>query len=297
MENSTHLHSRPIPSSELILRPDGSVYHLAIKPEQLADTVLIVGDPNRVQEISDRFDTVEHKAGEREFHTHTGTLRGKRLSVVSTGIGVDNVDIVMNELDALKNIDLETRLIRPEQTSMDIIRLGTSGTMQADIAVGSVVGSRYAMGNDGVPYFYSPRFEEDEQELMRSFKSTIDWPQHAADPYAVRCSDKLWDQFSDVFVHGITLTANGFYGPQGRSLRLPLQKASLTDDMASFSFRGTRITNYEMECAGLYALGGMLGHQMLTMCTILANRATKSFAEQPQKHISALIDKVLTKIT
>lgn len=284
-----------IGDSELVLRDDGSLYHLGIKPENLAEKVIIVGDPDRVPIISSMFDTVEMRVRGREFVVHTGSFKGKRITVVSSGIGVDNIDIVINELDAAVNIDLNSRTIKEKLTSLDIVRIGTSGSMHTDIPVDSVVSSAYAFALDGVPYSYACGFSEDESDLMSELKKNFDWLKSNPSLYAVSSSRELLGRIAFDTVRGITATANGFYGPQGRSLRLQSNMEKNIDSYASFRYKGIPITNFEMECAGIYALASMLGHKPLTLCLILANRVTKEFHKSPSASLERLIRLVLER--
>jgi len=286
---------KAIAESELILRQDGSLYHLGIRPEQVASKIIIVGDPERVPTISSMFDTVECKISGREFVVHTGEVFGKRITVVSSGIGVDNIDIVINELDAAVNIDLETRLVKAEITSLDIVRIGTSGAMQADIPVGSFVSSTFAFALDGVPHTYSCSFSEEEENLMAALKQNFNWLDINPNLYVVKSSNELLQRIAFDTTQGITATANGFYGPQGRTLRLQSNMEQNIDAYAGFVHNGLRITNFEMESAGIYALSSMLGHQALTVCAILANRSTKEFHNNPSASVESLIRLVLER--
>lgn len=285
----------PILSSELILRSDGSLYHLGIRPEHVADKVIIVGDPERVPLISAMFDDVEFKVAGREFVVHTGNYRGKSITIVSSGIGVDNIDIVMNELDAAVNINLTTRMVKEKLTSLEIVRIGTSGAMHADIPVGSFVSSAFAFAIDGVPHTYSCTFNEDEKALMEDLKENFSWLASNPSLYTVKASEDLLNKIAFDSVQGITATANGFYGPQGRTLRLQSNMEKNIDAYASFRFRDLRITNFEMESAGIYALASMLGHRPLTVCAILANRASKEFHNNPSASVESLIRLVLDR--
>lgn len=286
-----------IEASELIVREDGSIYHLQLKPEHVAHKIIVVGDPNRVKIISDRFDKVEYKISGREFQTHTGILNGTRLSVLSTGIGVDNIDIVMNELDAVVNIDLKTKVQKKERTELEIVRLGTSGSLQEDIPTGSFIVSEYAIGFDGMLNFYRKNYEADEEELLKAFHEQIDYPDALPKPYIVKGSDKLVALFAKGNRLGITATASGFYGPQGRKLRLPVLFPEQNESLAKFNFMGHRITNFEMETSALYGLSSLLGHKAATVCAIIANRYRKEFTKRPDLVISELIDLTLERLT
>ncbi len=283
--------------SELILNPDGSIYHLNLLPEQLADTVITVGDPDRVSEVSRHFDSIEVKVQKREFKTHTGTLKGKKISVVSTGIGTDNIDIVLNELDALKNIDFQTRKVKQKLTALDIIRIGTSGSIQPDIDVDSFIVSEKAIGFDGLIYFYA---EEDinEIEYAESFTNHINWNPNKAKPYVISGNSELLERFSEKeFIRGTTATNIGFYGPQGRILRLGLEDGSLNEKLQDFRFKENRITNMEMETSGIYALSRMMGHRAISLNAIVANRSQGSFSADSALTIDKLIKSVLRIIT
>ena len=283
--------------SELIIRNDGSIYHLQLRPEHLADTVIVVGDPNRVKMISDKFDSVEYRISGREFHTHTGHLNGKQISVLSTGIGVDNIDIVLNELDALVNIDLEKKQIKKEKRSLNIVRIGTSGSLQKDIPTGSFLVSEYAIGFDGVMNFYAKENSPDEASLLKAFHEQIDYPEILPKPYLVRSDKTLYTLLSEGNVSGITATASGFYGPQGRVLRLIPEFEEQNSILASFSSDGKRITNFEMETSSLYGLSSLLGHKACTICAIIANRSRKEFSKDPLSEIEELIDQTLERLT
>jgi uridine phosphorylase len=287
--------SEPVGSSELILRADGSVYHLGVRPEHVAENIIIVGDPERVPLISSLFEEIEFRVSGREFVIHTGSFHGKRITVVSSGIGVDNIDIVINELDAAVNMDLSSRLPKSLHTSLNIVRIGTSGAMHADIPVGSFVASAYAFGLDGVPHSYQATSNEAEMSHASHMKMQFPWLAEQSGFYVAQSSSDLLERMANGFIHGITATANGFYGPQGRSVRLQSVMESRIDEYRNFCQNGLRITNFEMECAGIYALSSMLGHKALTVCAILANRATKEFHSNPSASIETLITTVLQR--
>jgi uridine phosphorylase len=283
-------------ASELILNPDGSVYHLNLKPEHIAHDIIFVGDQNRVEKISNQFDTIEFSFQKREFKTHTGTLNGKRISVISTGIGPDNIDIVMNELDALVNIDLITRQPKSTLTSLNIIRIGTSGSLQADIPVDSFVMSKYGLGLDNMLRSYLVD-EISNSKMEESFINYTNWDSRKGRPYVISCSEKLEQLIESDKIHkGITATAGGFYGPQGRVLRLDIQDKNLNSKMDTFQFEGNRITNLEMETAAIYGLSKLLGHNALSLNAIIANRATGTFSEDPYKAVDELIKYTLEKL-
>ena len=285
-----------IQASELILNPDGSVYHLNLKPEHIAHDIIFVGDQNRVEKISNQFDTIEFSFQKREFKTHTGTLNGKRISVISTGIGPDNIDIVMNELDALVNIDLKTRQPKSTLTSLNIVRIGTSGSLQADIPVDSFVMSKYGLGLDNMLRSYLVD-EISNSKMEESFINYTNWDSRKGRPYVISCSEKLEQLIESDKIHkGITATAGGFYGPQGRVLRLDIQDKNLNSKMDTFQFEGYIITNLEMETAAIYGLSKLLGHNALSLNAIIANRATGTFSEDPYKAVDELIKYTLEKL-
>ena len=286
-----------IQASELILNPDGSVYHLNLKPEHIAHDIIFVGDQNRVEKISSLFDTIEFSFQKREFKTHTGILNGKRISVISTGIGPDNIDIVMNELDALVNIDLIIRQPKTNLTSLNIVRIGTSGSLQADIPVDSFVMSTYGLGLDNMLRSYLIE-DISNTNMEESFINHTNWDLRKGSPYAISCSEKLEQLIESDKIHkGITATAGGFYGPQGRILRLGIQDENLNSKMDNFLFEGNRITNLEMETAAIYGLSKLLGHNALSLNAIIANRATGTFSEDPYKAVDELIKYTLEKLT
>lgn len=285
-----------IAASELILNPDGSIYHLNLKPENVADNIIFVGDQNRVPKVAKHFDTIEFETQKREFRTITGTFKEKRFTVISTGIGPDNIDIVLNELDALVNIDLETRTIKPNLKSLNIVRIGTSGSLQNDISVDSFVLSKYGLGLDGMLHAYDCEhiLEEDIEDAYIKYTN---YSARKSRPYCVRNSQKLEDILSsDKTFLGVTATAGGFYGPQGRILRLAIQDNDLNSKTDSFEFNGTRITNLEMETAAIYGLAKLLGHHACSMNAIIANRANGTFSKDPYKVVENLIEYTLNKL-
>ena len=286
---------KPIRESELIINPEGTIYHLNLRPEDVADNIILVGDPGRVEKISKYFDKVLLRSRNREMVTHTGFLNGKHIMVMSTGMGTDNIDIVMNELDALVNVDFNTRTIRPEHKTLNIIRLGTSGAIQPDIPVNSIAVSTHGIGLDGLLKFYDSQNVIDEA-LSVSFIEQVNWHPDLPYPYFVKCSEELFEKFSDVPVSGITATAPGFYGPQGRVIRIPLNHPDLMDKMQHFEYGGQRIINFEMETSALYGLGRLLGHNTLTTCAVIANRAKNTYSEDHHKVIDELIEVVLERL-
>ena len=288
---------KKIADSELILNPDGSVYHLNLKPENIAHTIIFVGDQNRVPKITKYFDSIEFETQKREFRTITGVYKGIRMSVISTGIGPDNIDIVINELDALVNIDLKTRTIKTAHTQLNIVRIGTSGSLQKDIPVDSFVMSEYAIGLDNMLRSYLID-EVSEQDIEAAFIEQTNWDLRKGRPYLISCSEKLEQLIESDKIHkGITATAGGFYGPQGRILRLGIQDKNLNSKMDNFQFEGNRITNLEMETAAIYGLSKLLGHNALSLNAIIANRATGTFSEDPYKAVDELIKYTLERLT
>lgn len=286
-----------IKNSELILNPDGSLYHINLKPENIANDIIFVGDQERVEKITNRFESIEFTTQKREFKTQTGIYKGKRLTVISTGIGPDNIDIVLNELDALVNIDLDTRKPKNQLTALNIVRIGTSGSLQKDIPVDSLVMSEYAIGLDNMLRSYLID-EVSEKDIEDAFIEQTNWDLRKGRPYVIKCSDILANKiFSNDKMHkGFTGTAGGFYGPQGRVLRLDIQDQELNSKMDNFNFNGTRMTNLEMETAAIYGLGKLLGHNCLSLNAIIANRATGDFSTDPYQTVENLIDYTLEKL-
>jgi uridine phosphorylase len=286
-----------IAESELIINNRGAVYHLDTRPEEIATTIVTVGDPDRVREVSKHFDRFECKNQHREFVTHTGYIGNKRLTVVSTGIGTDNIDIVLNELDALVNIDFDTRTIKPVLTSLTIIRVGTSGSLQASIPVDSLVASSHGLGIDNLLNFYRLEHNSEEKQLLQSFITQTQLNAHFAQPCISTASVSLIKHFVNDFHQGITVTCPGFYGPQGRVLRLGLRSPDLINRLTQFSFGKFRITNFEMETAAIYGLGRLLGHQCLSLSAIVANRVSKEFSKDGNAVVEKLIKRTLEKIS
>lgn len=285
-----------IKDSELILNPDGSVYHINLKPEQIAKDIIFVGDQNRVEKITKHFDSVEFTTQKREFKTQTGVYKGKRMTVMSTGIGPDNIDIVMNELDALVNVDLKTRTIKPELTSLNIVRIGTSGSLQNDIPVDSFVMSQYGLGLDNMLRSYLID-DISETEMEDAFIKQTHWDLRKGRPYVIAGSKSLEKRLdSDKVYKGFTGTAGGFYGPQGRVVRLGIQDPELNSKMDNFNFNGTKMTNLEMETGAIYGLGRLLGHECLSMNAIIANRANGTFSADPYAVVDNLIEYTLNKL-
>ncbi len=283
--------------SELILNDDGSIYHLNLLPEDIAETIIFVGDPDRVPKVSTFFDTVEIKKRKREFVTHTGHLNGTRLTVISTGIGPDNIDIVINELDALVNIDFETRKIKKNRIRLNIIRIGTSGAIQQDIPVDSFILSKQVIGFDGLLHFYDHKNVE-LKNISEAFIEHTNWSEKKASPYIIECDEDLAQRITSNRIRfGFTGTNIGFYGPQGRTLRLNSQDKELNKKIASFSFHNLKITNLEMETSAIYALSKLLGHSAISLNCILANRNTGDFSKNPGKATEDLITYTLNKLT
>lgn len=287
-----------IEDSELILTPEGKIYHLNLAPSELAPTIITVGDPDRVQMVSKYFDTIETAAEHREFKTHTGTYKGKRISVISTGIGPDNIDIVFNELDALVNIDFEKRQAKKKLTSLNIIRIGTSGGLTPDVKVDSFLISTLGIGLDNVMHYYAKTDKLFNRDFAQAFIDHTQWNPDNSVPYAVEADKVLLEKFtSEKTKQGITITNVGFYGPQGRVLRAPLRDGSLNEKLTSFRYKKKKITNLEMETATMYGMAKLLGHHALSMNAIIANRASGTFSKDASKTIDALIQYTLGKIT
>jgi uridine phosphorylase len=263
---------RTIPESELIINPDGSIFHLHIKPEQLSDKIVMMGDPGRVTMAAKMFDSVECDIQSREFHTVTGIYKGKRITALSHGIGTDNIDIVITELDALANIDFETRQVKPEFKQLTMVRVGTSGGLQPHCPVGSYVVAEKSIGFDGVIYYYANADDICENDFTEAFKKHVNWSPNHCSPYVVKADSALVKQIGHDMIHGVTISAIGFYGPQGRYVRLPLADPNLNTNIESFRFNGYSITNYEMESSALAGLSKLMGHKAMTVCTIIANR-------------------------
>tara|TARA_Y100000766_G_C18910850_1_gene608273 strand:- start:2462 stop:3343 length:882 start_codon:yes stop_codon:yes gene_type:complete len=269
------------------------VYHLNLVPEHISKDIFLVGDQGRVSEISKRFDRIEHQIANREFITHTGYIGKKRISVISTGIGTDNIDIVINELDALVNTDLQTGRKLKSLTKLNLVRLGTSGTIHKEINLNSIVVSSYGMGLDNLMHFYANN--DFDQEIQEAINNQLKWPTQLSKPYIYAANQDLLNKF-DGFISGITVTAPGFYAPQGRKIRIPYAFKNLNQEMINFNFKGIKITNYEMETSALYGLGKLMGHNCLTLCTILANRATNKRSKNYKSAIENLINQALDKL-
>ena len=285
-----------IAESELILNSRGAIYHLDVRPEELAETIIIVGDPERVKKVSKHFDSIEHQLQHREFITHTGYIGNKRLSVLSTGIGPDNIDIALNELDALANIDFNTRLTKPALKKLSIIRFGTSGALQADIPVDSIVASTHGLGFDNLMNYYEYEKSNEENELIASFLHQTKMDINITMPYVFRGSEILLNKFGDDVYKGITVTAPGFYGPQGRELRLKSKIRKLIDKLSNFSFNQYRISNFEMESSAIFGLGKLLGHECMSVNVVVANRVTQQYSKDGNAAVEKMIEIAIEKI-
>ena len=290
---------RTIPSSELIVNDDGSVFHLHLKPDELADTVILVGDPDRSSMVASYFDRVEHSAANREFRCHTGTLNGVRLTVVSTGIGCDNIDIVMNELDALANVDFAARVVKPgpQRRSLRIVRLGTCGAVQPDIPLGALVMSAVSGGIDGLLNFYADSEAVRYLRLEEAFVRQTGWDERLARPYFVRNDAGLIELFGDVAIRGLTLSAPGFYAPQGRVVRLPLARPDYLEKIERFEHEDLRVTNLEMESSAIAGLAALLGHRALTVCTVIAQRTAGDSKPDYAAFVRNMVETALAKLT
>ncbi|NOR74858.1 MAG: phosphorylase [Draconibacterium sp.] len=287
-----------IKHSELLLNSDGSIFHLHLKPEHISSQIILVGDPERVDTISSHFSKIEFTVQNREFKTITGWYNNKKLTVISTGIGTDNIDIVLNELDALANIDLETREIKDNKTTLNIVRIGTSGGLQTNLPVNSFVVSQKSIGFDGMLNYYANRENVCDLPFEKAFKKYTNWKDYLPTPYVVNASKKLLSKFNDTeFTKGVTISAPGFYGPQGRVLRLQLAMPELNKLIEEFSYDKLKITNFEMECSAIYGLSKMLGHEALTVCLIIANRVTLTANENYRSEMKRLIKIMLDRLT
>lgn len=289
--------NRTIPASQLVLNEKGAIYHLNLYPDQLADNIILVGDPGRVDMVASFFDNIEVKRQNRELVSRTGYFNGKRITVLSTGMGTDNIDIVMNELDALANIDFETRQVKETHRSLNIVRLGTSGALQADIPVeNSYVATKYALGLDGLLYFYKDHEKVNQTVLRDAFIKQMNYPDLLPRPYVVEASPTLFDQLGEGYFQGITATASGFYGPQGRTLRMELAYPENNRKIEAFHHNGWRICNFEMESSALYGLGKLMGHECMTICVVVANRVNEQFCSDYHPYIKQLIINTLERI-
>ncbi len=281
-------------ASELILNEDGSIYHLNLKPENIASTIITVGDPERVEMVTDFFDSVDFKTQKREFHTQTGTYQGKEITVISTGIGTDNIDIVFNELDALANIDLENRKVKENFTQLDFVRIGTSGTIQPEIGLDTFLLSEIAIGFDSLLHYYESESIQNK-EIAAALEEHLKLSDKMASPYAVNCDPELKSIFSnnEKIIGGITATNIGFYAPQGRTLRAARADEQLVEKLMDFQFHGEHITNLEMETSGIYGMAALLGHRAVSLNAIIANRTTGEFSADPHQSVGNLIELTL----
>lgn len=287
--------NKQIPASELPLQADGAIYHLNLHPEELADNVILVGDPGRVEMISAMFDSVELRKQNRELITHTGTFHGKRISVISTGMGTDNIDIVLTELDALANVDLSTRTVKEEHRALNLVRIGTSGALNPNIECGSFLASAFGLGIDGMLRFYDTH-DLIREDLVEAFVRHTGWYNVLPYPYCTPCSPVLLERIAHDMKQGITVSAPGFFGPQGREVRAKLKYPELNSRIETFEYQGNAITNMEMECSAIYGLGGLLGHHPLTICLIIANRVTGKFLDSYHDRMEQLCHTVLERI-
>jgi uridine phosphorylase len=287
-----------IDESELIINPDGSVFHLHLKPGQVAENIILVGDPGRVEMVAGFFERIEQAAENREFVSRTGLYQGTRFSVISTGIGTDNIDIVLNELDALVNVDFETRQVKPNPTSLRIVRIGTSGSLQEDLSVDSWVLSSRAIGFDGLLNFYEGVEKITDEGFENQLIEDTGWSARLTRPYVVTADDALTGILKNVNLHeGVTISAPGFYGPQGRVIRLPLQNPNINEKLSAFRYDGERITNYEMECSAIYGLSRLLGHKAATVCAIIANRKAGTSSRDYKPVVKGLVKYILDRLS
>lgn len=294
---SNHFVMSKIEDSELIINPDGSVFHLHVKPGEVGDLIILVGDPERVKSISSHFDTIDLQVSNREFVTHTGRIGNKKVTAIGTGIGTDNIDIVLNELDALVNIDFETRQVKKTLKKLDIVRIGTSGSLQESIPVDSWLISEKSIGFDGLLNFYGNRDSVCDLSFEASFVEDIQWNPKLTMPYVCDAAPTLLNKLNgSEFITGVTISAPGFYGPQGRVLRLPIADASINEKITAFSYNKYKITNYEMECSAIYGLSRLMGHNSLTVCLIIANRLAGTFSSNYRDEMEKLIKFVLNKL-
>lgn len=285
-----------IPESELIINSDGSIFHLHIRPDQLADNIVLVGDPGRVAMFKPLFDSIECEGASREFVWATGLYKGSRITALSTGIGTDNIDIVMTELDALANIDFATREVKPEHKTLNIVRLGTCGALQPEIPLGSFVLSHYSVGFDGLMNWYARREEITDENMEQAFMKHMNWDRHLPTPYFVKASGKLIGHFSDSTVRGMTISAPGFYGPQGRVVRQQLAMPDMLEDVESFRYEDWKITNFEMEGSAIAGIAGHLGHEAITVCCVIAHRYLKDANTDYKPRVAQLVQLVLDKM-
>ena len=290
------MQQRVIAPSELIINADGTIFHLHLKPEQLADTVILVGDPARVVTIAAHFDSVECNVSNREFNTVTGYYKGKRMSIISTGIGIGNIDICVTELDALANVDFATRMVKDTFRRLTLVRLGTSGALQEDIEVSEVVFARTSVGFDSLLGYYAGRNNVCNLDMQRAFMEHTQWSELLAPPYFVNADNELWEHFKDSVTEGITIAAPGFYAPQGRYVRLQPADMNLNEKIEAWRYEGRRITNFEMEGSALAGLAALMGHRATTICTIIAQRVAKKAQPDYKPYVEAMIRMALDKL-
>ena len=290
------MQNRIIPSSELIINEDGSIFHLHLLPEQIADIVLLVGDPGRVAMVAENFDSVECRVSNREFNTVTGTYKGKRMSVLSTGIGIGNIDISVTELDALANIDFKTRQVKEQKRQLTLVRLGTSGALQPDIKVGDVVYARTSVGFDGLLNYYAGRNEVCDLAIEKAFMEHTGWSELLPKPYFIDSTPELWELFKDSTIGGITIASPGFYAPQGRWVRLQPADLKLNEKIESFEYEERRITNFELESSAIAGLGTLMGHRVTTLCTIIAQRVALDACTDYKPFVKRMIRMALDKL-
>ncbi|MBQ8069554.1 MAG: nucleoside phosphorylase [Bacteroidales bacterium] len=286
-----------IAESELIINDDGSVFHIHLKPEELADNVILVGDPGRVDMVAEYLSDIEFRHASREFVSVTGKYNGKRVTVLSTGIGTDNIDIVMTELDALANVDFKTREVKPEHRTLTILRIGTTGAIHADIPLGSYIFSHISVGCDGLLNWYADRDKISLLDMEKAFVEHVNWDPHLPAPYFVKASQKLIDKFQNCTVKGVTISASGFYGPQGRVIRMPLAMPDMLEKFESFRYGGYRITNFEMESSAVAGMSAHLGHEAGTVCCAIANRYLQSSNPDYKPQVRGLVELALNKLT
>lgn len=288
---------RYFPDSELVINSDGSIFHLHLKPSQLADKIVLVGDPGRVSLVASHFDTQECEVSNREFHTITGTYKGKQITCLSTGIGCDNIDIVMNELDAMANIDFGTRTEKDKHRALTLVRVGTCGGLQPNTPTGTYIASVKSIGFDGLLNFYADRDKASDLDLEKAFKEHVGWSMKMGNPYVATASPELINRIAgEDMVRGITIACGGFFGPQGRRLRLPLMDPDLNEKIESFDYNGLKVTNFEMESSALAGLSTLMGHHAMTCCMVIANRRAKKMETDYKGDIDGLIIRVLDRI-
>ncbi|MCQ2272199.1 MAG: nucleoside phosphorylase [Bacteroidales bacterium] len=284
-----------IPASELPKQASGAIYHLNLFPEDIADNIILVGDPGRVPMVSSHFDTIDVKKSNRELFTHTGTKNGKRISVISTGMGTDNIEIVVTELDALVNVDLPTMTIKEQHHTLNLVRIGTSGSLQKDISPNTILASKFGFGLDGLLQFYENQ-DDNYEEVVKAFVDDTGWNERLPYPYCVPCSEELFQRIAYDMTPGITCTAPGFFAPQNREIRAKIKYPELKHKIEEFNYNGIRLTNMEMECSALYGLSKLLGHNALTCCLLIANRVTGAYLDEYHDQMDDMVEKVVSRI-